>query len=162
MRLTVSDRSFTQRALCYWRKLPQVSFLSRQNTSFVSTKVCLSRQNFFSGQTCFSRHKSFVATSLLLSRQTCVCRDKTCLLSRQKYSCVKTFVATNIILSRQAYFCRDQRTVLSRLTRVRRDKSKLVATKNLLLAAPANDITQRVLNTHRRGYSAVSSLSWLV
>ena len=44
---------------CYWRELPQVSFLSRQkfvttntcllpqNASFVTTKVCLSRQKWY-------------------------------------------------------------------------------------------------------------------
>ena len=56
----------------------QTRVLSRQNTSFVATKVFLSRQTYF------CHDKRFVATSLLLSRHT-----------RQKY-----FVATNIILSR--------------------------------------------------------------
>ena len=54
------------------------------------------------------------------------CRDKSVVatnmcLSRQNPS----FVATNIILSRQAYFCRD--------------KHMFVATKMILVAAPAND-----------------------
>ena len=31
--------------LYHWRELPQVSFLSRQNTSFVATSILLSRQN---------------------------------------------------------------------------------------------------------------------
>ena len=45
-----------------------------------------------------------VATSVLLSQQTRVCRDKTRLSSRQNYACRdKTFVATNIILSRQKF-----------------------------------------------------------
>ena len=38
------------------------------------------------------------------------------------------------------YFCRDKRPVWSRQTRICPDKSKLVATKNILEAAPANDI----------------------
>ena len=65
------------------------TYLSRQNTSFVTTKVRLPRQNF--------------------------CCDK-------------------IFLSRQAYYCRDKRRVLSRQTR-----KTFVATKILLVAAPAND-----------------------
>ena len=57
----------------HWRELPQVSFLSRQtfcrdkhvrqNMSFISTKICLSRQTYFCGD------KSFVATNIILSRQ---------------------------------------------------------------------------------------------
>jgi len=50
----------------HWQELPQVSFLLRQ------TRVC--------------RDKTFVVISLLLSRQTCVCRGK------------HSFVATKIIL----------------------------------------------------------------
>ena len=50
----------------YWRELPQVLFLSRQNTFFVATKVCLPRQN------CLSRQKTcFVAAHASLSRQSC-------------------------------------------------------------------------------------------
>ena len=50
--------------------------LSRQNTSFVATKVRLPRQNFcrdkgrvLSRQTCVCRNKSFAATEMCLSRQ---------------------------------------------------------------------------------------------
>ena len=44
--------------------------LSPQNTSFITTKVCLSRQNF-------CRDKiMFVATITCLSRQKYTCRDK--------------------------------------------------------------------------------------
>ena len=92
-------------------------------------------------------------------RQTCVCHDKTRLLSRQKDVCRdKTFAATNIcrddtFLSRHN-FCRDkndtciilspQNTSLSRQTRVSRQiyvvtKDVFVATKTILVAAPAND-----------------------
>ena len=53
------------------------------NIIFVATKVCLSRQKQFLRQ-------------ILLSWLTCVCRDKTRLLSRQKYDCRdKTFASTN-------------------------------------------------------------------
>ena len=60
----------------HWRELPPVSFLSRQkclsrqNPSFVATKVCLSRQKWY-----LSQQNIFVNKSLLLSRQTRVCRD---------------------------------------------------------------------------------------
>ena len=67
------------------------------------------------------------------------CRDKTRLLSRQKYAChdKHVFVATNIcrdkhnfvatkVLSQQAYFCRDKHKAF-------------VVTKIIVVAAPAND-----------------------
>jgi len=88
----------------YWQELPQVSFLSRQNASFVATKVWLSWQTICREKICLSRQncccdkylsrQNYVC--ILLSRQTRVCRDKTRLLSRQKYGCLdKSFVATN-------------------------------------------------------------------
>ena len=48
----------------------------------------------------------FVATSLLLSQQTRICRDKTRHLSRQKNACrdKHAFVATNTCLSRQKLY----------------------------------------------------------
>ena len=79
------DKSFVRTNTC----------LSRQNMYFVPTKLCLLQQNI-----CRDKH-NFVATSLPLSRQTRVCRNK--YLSRQTYLCRdKSF------LSRQAYFCRDK------------------------------------------------------
>ena len=96
------------------------------------------------------------ATSIIFwSRQTRFCRDKTRLLSRQKYACRrgKKIVARKSCLSRQKSF-RDKnittlssnhclhssfkRRVLSRQTRVCRNKT-FVATKMILVAAPAND-----------------------
>ena len=73
-------------------------------------------------------------TSLLLSCQTCVCRNKTRLLSWQKYAktCVcrntfcydkRNFVVTKG-LSWQAYFCHDE---------------AFVTRKMILVAAPASD-----------------------
>ena len=47
---------------CHWRELPHVSFLSRQNTSFAATKVCLPRQNFY-------RDKIMFAGTKVLTRQ---------------------------------------------------------------------------------------------
>ena len=80
--------------------------------------------------------------------QTRVCRDKTGLWSRQKYACrdKQVFVATNVLSrqkvlprsSRQAFFCRDKRPVLLRQARTFRDRT-FVATKMILVAAPAND-----------------------
>ena len=60
--------------------------LSRQNTSFVATKVCLSRQNF-----CRNKH-IFVATKLL-SRQK-YCHDKLTFVTTNT-----SFVATKVCLS---------------------------------------------------------------
>ena len=73
--------------------------LSRQNTSFVATKVCLSWQKF-----CRGKHV-FVATKhVFVETKDVFCRDKRMLvetkrLSRQTRVCLeKTFVATKIIL----------------------------------------------------------------
>ena len=109
----------------HWQKLPQVSFLSRQkyacrdktyfchDKSFVATNIILSRQTFF-------------ATSLLLSQQTRVCRDKTRLLSRQKYACC----AKNLCHDKHV-ICRDKHN----------SKHTFVATTKMILveALPAND-----------------------
>ena len=81
------------------------TFLLWQNTSLVATDVILSQQNFFA-RNIFCCGKTFLATnichdsfffttSLLLSRHTHVCRDKTRLLSRWNTSSVKhVFVVT--------------------------------------------------------------------
>ena len=56
------------------------------------------------------------------------------LLWRQNYVCCdKSFVTTNIILSRQAYFFSRQKTCFVK---------SFVATKMILVAAPANDICE--------------------
>ena len=108
----------------------------------------------------FCCNKSFVAKNMCLSWQTHVCHDKNmlvmtnmfvvtdmCLLwqyvCRNEHNFVATsnehnFVTTNIILLQQAYFCHEKRHVLSWQTRVCRDKT-FVATKIILVAAPAND-----------------------
>ena len=97
---------------CHWRELPQVLFLSRQNTntsnacfspqntSFVATKICLSPQNICRNKITVCRDKHVLSRqAYFLSRQTRVCLDKTRILSRQKNACCnKTFVATKIML----------------------------------------------------------------
>ena len=84
---------------------------TRQNTSCVVTKLC---------EYHFCHDKCFVATNTVATN---VC-------------CDKRFVATNMIWSQQTcILCRDKRRVLSR-----RDKHFFVATKMILVAAPANDI----------------------
>ena len=66
-------------------------------------------------------------------KQTCVCRDKTRLLSRQKYACRdQTFVATKLWLR----FCRDKHTFVTTKD-VFRDKSKLVMIK-VIMFVPTN------------------------
>ena len=73
--------------LYHWRELPQVSFLSTQNTSFVATEICL-RHVFVA--TNISRDKSMlVATEIFVATEIYVYRDKhtfvaTTVLSRQK------------------------------------------------------------------------------
>ena len=74
---------------------------------------------------CHACHdRTFVATSLLLSRQTRIYRDKTRLLSLAGSATSIILVATNI-LSRQMRVCNNK---------------TFVATKIILVAAPANDI----------------------
>ena len=51
----------------------------------------------------------FVAIKRFVETNMFVCRDKTRLLSRQKYACHdKTFVATKICLSQQSRVCHDK------------------------------------------------------
>ena len=112
----------------HWRELPQVSFLSQQthvchdithflsqqkyachNKTFVSTKLCLSRQNVFVAI-------KVLSPQIFLSQQAYFCRNKRCVLSRQ--TCVTfvatkfMFVATNICHSRTFVAtntcCRDE------------------------------------------------------
>ena len=146
--LSGQDTSFVETKVC-------LSFVATKVClSFVATNIFLSRQNyiclvkhvFVATKHIFCRDKSmlvvcldksmlvvcrdkyiFVATKLYLSGQTRFCRDRTRLLSRQKYTCRDIrdkimFVSTKV-LSQQAYFCRDKRCVLSRQTRVCRDKN---------------------------------------
>ena len=91
----------------HWRELPQELFLSRQR---------------------FCRNKGFVTTNTYLSRQTRVCRDKTRLLSRQKYACRgKIFVATKLCLLRQICFIKTSVATTKHLSRQQnfsRDKTK--------------------------------------
>ena len=51
----------------------------------------------------------FVAIKRFVETNMFVCRDKTRLLSRQKYACHdKTFVATKLCLSQQSRVCHDK------------------------------------------------------
>ena len=96
---------------------------------------CRDKTHLLSRQKYAYRDKGFVATSILLSRQARVCRDKThvcrdkrTVLSRQTYACRdKTFVVTDI--------CRNKHVFVAR--RACRDKT-FVATKMILVAAPAS------------------------
>ena len=79
-------RGFMTTATYHWQELPQ--FFVAANTSFVATKVCLPWQNSFAAT------KVFVMTSILLSRQKCVCRDK-------------TFVKNTFVMTKDV-FCHDK------------------------------------------------------
>ena len=102
---------------------------------------------------------------ICLSRQTCVCRDKTRLLSQ--YLCRGAAISVIFLFlsrrsrlfaaSRQNYVCRDKsfvaaKILLSRKTRVCREKHVFVGTKRLsrqkmvLVAVPANDTTKVCLS----------------
>ena len=89
--------------------------LSRQNTSFVATKVCLSLQNYVCRD---KRVFTFVAShwrshfaNTCLSRQKYACHDKRFVATNPKTKDV--FVATKIFLlvAVQAYFCLAKRRV---------------------------------------------------
>ena len=121
------------------------------NMSFVATRVCLSRQMYLR---CILL--SFVATRVCLSRQMylrCILLSfvatRVC-LSRQMYlRCILlSFVATRVCLSRQMYL---RCILLSFVATWHVHNKSFVATKTILVAAPAND------NTHK--YVQVCSYS---
>ena len=119
-----------------WQELPQVSFLLQQNFCcnkhvFVMTNTYLSQENisFVMTKTCFC-NKSFVMTKLCLLQQTCVCHDKTFVATNICHN-KHNFVATRCVLSQQMCVCHDKHVFCG-------DKT-FVATKMMLVAAPAND-----------------------
>ena len=95
----------------------------KANTSFVSTKYACRDKIMF----VFCRDKSFVATSILLSRK------KRRVLSRQTLVCLDKSKLTKLCLSRQAYFCCDKRRVLSR------QRTCSVPTHMTFVTSPASD-----------------------
>ena len=105
--------AFTNQPAYHWRELPQVSFWSRQ-------KFCRYKHCFVATKDVFCRDKSMLSATKRLSNR-CVCRDKTC---RDKH----TFAA------RKHVFCRDKHVFCRHKT--------FVATKMILVAAPANDPCQ--------------------
>ena len=87
----------------------KIMFLATYNCDkYLSQKAQFCRNNFF-----------FVTTSILLWRQTRVCRDKNMLVATKLLYCTKRFVTTSILLTRQ--------------------KTCFVATKMILVAARASD-----------------------
>ena len=143
----------------HWRELPQVLFLlrqkytclSRQNTSFVVTKVCLLWQKFCFGKHIFVMTNSFVMTKVL-SRQAYFCLNKhmfvvtkhvfghdKSMLVIYKYLLRQKFCHSKNILSWQTYFCHNKS--LSQQAYFCCDKT-FVVTKMILVAAPANDSYQ--------------------
>ena len=87
--------------LCLLCLSRQTQVLSEQNPSFVATKLCLPRHNFF--RSCHKYHfclekarQIFVVTNITLSRQN----DKhTFVATTDAFCCYKTFVATKSILA---------------------------------------------------------------
>ena len=126
----------TKHAFCRDKSMLVVTKVLSRKKTFVTLNICLDKHHFV---VYFCHDKSMlvetkllsprdkhnlVATGILLSQQTRVCRDKT----RQKYACRdKTFVAINTCLSQQYFFCRDKHMFM------------FVATKTILMAAPASD-----------------------
>jgi len=95
------------------------------------------------------------------TRQTCVCHDKTRLLSRQNYACRDKimFVATKLYLSRQNYIRRDKlclshKTFVATNILLSRQKTCLI-----LVAVPANDT---LLGCCRTTLSSVSEVFWVM
>ena len=85
------------------------------NTSFVETKVCLSRQNF-----CRDKHvchdKSFVATRIFCHDKSFVikayfCHGKRHVCHNKNYTCGSSLVATKVRspqMSQQTHLCHDK------------------------------------------------------
>ena len=164
--------------VCHWRELLQVSFLSWQNGSFVTTKVCLSWQNF-----CCKKH-IFVATNTVLSRQNFCCdklifivtnmcsswqnrsfvATKLCLLQQNCCHDRHMFVAENICRDKcfvaTKIFCHDKHNFVTTKAYFFRDKrhvllrqtcllrQNFVATEMVLIAAPANDRSEPQVTVH--------------
>ena len=110
---------------------------------FVATKVCRDKHVFVPTKHVFCRKKStsFVATKVCLSRQNYVCHDKAFVVTnicRDKHEFDKSFVSTRTRLSRQN-FCHDKHTFVVTKDVFCRDKHMFVATKTILVEAPAND-----------------------
>ena len=166
--------------------------ISHQNPSFLSTtKTFLSRQNLFRGKH-FCRDKTFVTKNIcrdkhnfvamkLLSQQTGVCRDKTRLLSLQKYACHnnkicrdkfffgrdRLFVATKAFFRGKHSFVVSLAgtatstifvvtNVLSQQIRVFHDKHVFFATK-VFLRDKTFVTTNIILSRYRRGKSFVAT-----
>ena len=97
---------------CHWRELPQVFFVAtKQNTSFVTTKVCLLQQTYFChGKTFVTTNFGKVATNVFVVTKQIFCCD----ISMQKFYCDKQFcrdktvVVPSILLLRQTCVCRDK------------------------------------------------------
>ena len=108
----------------------------------VATNACLSRQTILSRQAYFYRDKHVFVTTIHV-----FCRDKSMLVANRTF--VATFVATEI-------FCHDKHNFVATKTFVTasiflsRQKTCFVATKMILVAAPANDSVRRVIVFFRR------------
>ena len=113
--------------VCHWRELPQVSFLSCQNGSFVATKVCLPCQNFCRDKIMFVATKYFChnKSSTCLSQQK-FCHDKhTFCCDKKRVLSQQTHVVTKVSFSQQNYVCRGK--YLSEQKYVCHDKCFVVA-----------------------------------
>ena len=140
--------------------------LPRRNTSFVVSKVCLSRHFAVTNLLLSRQTRVCRDETRLLSCQKYVCPDICCdkltfvatntCLPRRNTSFVVSKVCLSRHLLRQTYFCRDKHVfcrnkrnfaatkVLSRRAKdVSRQKTCFVATKMILVAAPASDSMQR-------------------
>ena len=130
----------------------------RDKHTFIVTKTC-----FVVTNTCLSRHKKQQLVAAPASDRklhhllwqsmteavTRMCRDKNMVVAKKLlfYADVKhlvttnIFVTTNIILSQQTSqkFCRDKYTVVATGIVLLRQKTCFVATKMILVAAPASD-----------------------
>ena len=111
------------------------SCLSRQNTSFVATKLCVATKYFcpdrtFVATNIYHDKHNFVATDTCLSRQFFFYFVAT-ELCKYHFCRHKGFVATNILLSLQK-FCLDTHTFCRDKRRVFRDKHMFVATNTCL------------------------------
>ena len=170
--------------------------LLQRNTSFVVTKVCLSWQ-FLSQKNCFCGNETFVTTNIChdkhnfvmtkcLSWQAYLCHNKhmfvmtkhvfchnksmlvkTKLLSWQTHVCCNKCLLWQMFCHAKYSFCRNKRHALMWQTHVYCDKHVFVATKFLLVAAPANDTIQATgiwfgNTVHKNGWNKVELIKLML
>ena len=116
-----------------WQK-----YACRDKHVFVAINICIDKRFVTTKIFCRDKH-DFVATKHLSLQAYFCCDEYNFVVPKHIFVVTKVCLSRQTrVLSRQALFCRDKRRVLSSKIRVCRDRT-FVATKMILVAAPAND-----------------------